>query len=152
MRHWLMKSEPDEFSFQELERRGQEPWTGVRNYQARNFLRAAALGDLVLFYHSNCAEPGIVGVAKVTREAFDDPTQFDPSSDYFDAKSSRDNPRWSCLEVSFHQAFPRLVSLSDLRACAVLRDLLILRPGNRLSVTPVTAAEFKAIVGLGRKR
>ena len=145
MHHWLMKSEPDEFSFQELERKGKEPWTGVRNYQARNFMRAAKVGDLVLFYHSNCDEPGIVGVAKVSKEAFDDPTQFD-------AKSTKDNPRWSCLEVAFHQAFRRLVGLPDLRACAALKEMLILRPGNRLSVTPVTAAEFKAIAGLGGLR
>jgi predicted RNA-binding protein with PUA-like domain len=149
MHYWLMKSEPDEFSFQELERRGKEPWTGVRNYQARNFMRAAKVGDLVLFYHSNCEEPGIVGVAKVTKETFADPTQFDPKSDYYDAKSTRDDPRWSSLEVSFHQAFRRLVSLPDLRACAALKEMLILRPGNRLSVTPVTAAEFQAIAGLG---
>jgi predicted RNA-binding protein with PUA-like domain len=82
MHHWLMKSEPDEFSFQELERKGKEPWTGVRNYQARNFMRSAKVGDLVLFYHSNCDEPGIVGVAKVSKVAFDDPTQFEPKSDY----------------------------------------------------------------------
>jgi predicted RNA-binding protein with PUA-like domain len=91
-------------------------------------------------------------VAKVSKEAFDDPTQFDAKSDYFDAKSAKDNPRWSCIEVSFHQAFKRLVSLPDLRECAALKEMLILRPGNRLSVTPVTAAEFKAIAGLGGLR
>ena len=147
-----MKSEPDEFSFQELERKRKEPWTGVRNYQARNFLRAAKVGDLVLFYHSNCAAPGIVGVARITREAFDDPTQFDPRSDYHDAKSTRKSPRWSCVEVSFHQGFRRLVSLPDLRECAALKNLLILRPGNRLSVTPVAPAEYRAIVALGGGR
>ena len=147
-----MKSEPDEFSFQELERKRKEPWTGVRNYQARNFLRAAKVGDLVLFYHSNCAAPGIVGVARITREAFDDPTQFDPRSDYHDAKSTRESPRWSCVEVSFHQGFRRLVSLPDLRECAALKNLLILRPGNRLSVTPVAPAEYRAIVALGGGR
>ena len=147
-----MKSEPDEFSFQELERKGKEPWTGVRNYQARNFLRSAKVGGLVLFYHSNCAAPGIVGVARITREAFDDPTQFDPRSDYYDAKSTRESPRWSCVEVSYHQSFRRLVSLPDLRDCAALKNLLILRPGNRLSVTPVVPAEFRAIVALGGGR
>jgi predicted RNA-binding protein with PUA-like domain len=152
MHHWLMKSEPDEFSFQELERKGKEPWTGVRNYQARNFLRSAKVGDLVLFYHSNCAAPGIVGVARISREAFDDPTQFDPRSDYHDAKSTRESPRWSCVEVSFHQGFRRLVSLPDLRECAALKNLLILRPGNRLSVTPVAPAEYRAIVALGGGR
>lgn len=152
MHHWLMKSEPDEFSFEELERKGKEPWTGVRNYQARNFMRAAKLGDLVLFYHSNCADPGIIGVAKVTCEAFDDPTQFDPQSDYFDAKATKAKPRWSCLEVSYHQGFKRLVSLPDLRTCNALEAMLILRPGNRLSVTPVTPGEFQAITGLGGVR
>ena len=151
MHHWLMKSEPDEFSFQELERKGKEPWTGVRNYQARNFMRSAKVGDLVLFYHSNCEEPGIVGVAKVSREAFDDPTQFDAKSDYYDPKSRREDPRWSCVEVAYHQAFRRHVTLPDLRGCAALADMLILRPGNRLSVTPVTTAEFKAIAALGQK-
>jgi len=152
MRHWLMKSEPDEFSFEELVRRGKEPWTGVRNYQARNFLRAAKRGDLALFYHSNCAEPGIVGIARVTKEAYADPTQFDPRSDYHDPRSSPENPRWSCIEVAPEKAFPRLVSLPDLRACPALKSLLILRPGNRLSVTPVTATEFRAIAALGKGR
>lgn len=152
MRHWLMKSEPDEFSFEELVRRGKEPWTGVRNYQARNFLRAAKRGDLALFYHSNCAEPGIVGIARVTKEAFTDPTQFDPRSDYHDPRSSPENPRWSCIEVAPEKAFPRLVGLADLRACPALKNLLILRPGNRLSVTPVTATEFRAIAALGKGR
>lgn len=152
MRHWLMKSEPDEFSFEELVRRGKEPWTGVRNYQARNFLRAAKRGDLALFYHSNCAEPGIVGIARVTKEAFADPTQFDPRSDYHDPRSSPENPRWSCIEVAPEKAFPRLVGLADLRACPALKNLLILRPGNRLSVTPVTATEFRAIAALGKGR
>jgi len=146
-----MKSEPDEFSFEQLRTRGTEPWTGVRNYQARNFMRAAAVGDLVLFYHSNCAEPGIAGVAKVSKAAFTDPTQFDAKSDYYDPKSQRDDPRWSCVEVAYHQSFGRLVTLPDLRASEALGDMLILRPGNRLSVTPVTAAEFKAICKLGQK-
>jgi predicted RNA-binding protein with PUA-like domain len=151
MHYWLMKSEPDEFSFEQLRARGTEPWTGVRNYQARNFMRAANVGDLVLFYHSNCAEPGIAGVAKISKAAFTDPTQFDAKSDYHDPKSNRDDPRWSCVEVAYHQGFGRLVSLPDLRACEALADMLILRPGNRLSVTPVTAAEFKAICKLGQK-
>ena len=145
MRYWLMKSEPDEFSFEELHRRRREPWTGVRNYQARNFLRQCELDDLVLFYHSNCKEPGIVGVAKISKVAFDDPTQFDPQSDYYDAKASKEKPRWSCVEVSFHKTLKKPFSLEDLRANKTLRTMLILRPGNRLSVTPVSAQEFKAI-------
>jgi len=151
MRYWLMKSEPDEFSFEQLRIRRTEPWTGVRNYQARNFMRAAAVGDLVLFYHSNCPEPGIAGVAKISKVAFTDPTQFDAKSDYYDPKSPREDPRWSCVEVAYHQTFQRHVTLPDLRACKALGEMLILRPGNRLSVTPVMAAEFKAICGLGQK-
>lgn len=146
-----MKSEPDEFSFAQLRERKVEPWTGVRNYQARNFMREAAVGDLVLFYHSNCDEPGIAGVARISKEAFVDPTQFDPKSDYHDPKSKREDPRWSCVEVAYHQTFKRHVTLPDLRDCAALQDMLILRPGNRLSVTPVTSAEFKAICALGAK-
>ncbi|MEY3957694.1 MAG: hypothetical protein RJA37_297 [Verrucomicrobiota bacterium] len=151
MRHWLMKSEPDEFSFQELRRRGREPWTGVRNYQARNFLRACHVGDIVLFYHSNCEEPGVVGLAYVSKPAYPDPTQFDPRSDYHDPKSRREDPRWSCVEVRHLRDFPRVVTLADLRSHPALRGMLILRPGNRLSVTPVTPAEAKAVEALARR-
>ena len=151
MQYWLMKTEPDEFSFAELQRRGREPWTGVRNYQARNFLRAAAVGDPVLFYHSNCPEPGIVGLAKISHDAYPDPTQFDAKSDYYDAKSTQADPRWSCVEVAYAAGFNRLITLPELRACAALAAMLILRSGNRLSVTPVTASEFKAICKLGQK-
>jgi len=152
MQYWLMKSEPDEFSLADLQKRRREPWTGVRNYQARNFMRAAKQGDVVLFYHSNCTEPGIVGLAEVTQTAFPDPTQFDKKSDYYDAKSTADNPRWSCVEVGYIETFPRLVSLEDLRQSPTLKSLLILRPGNRLSVTPVTAQEFREIKKLGSRK
>jgi predicted RNA-binding protein with PUA-like domain len=147
-----MKSEPDEFSLADLQKRRREPWTGVRNYQARNFMRAAKQGDVVLFYHSNCTEPGIVGLAEVTQTAFPDPTQFDKKSDYYDAKSTADNPRWSCVEVGYVETFRRLVSLEDLRQSPALKSLLILRPGNRLSVTPVTAQEFREIKKLGSRK
>ncbi|NBX02257.1 EVE domain-containing protein [bacterium] len=152
MQCWLMKSEPDEFSLADLQKRRREPWTGVRNYQARNFMRAAKQGDVVLFYHSNCTEPGIVGLAEVTQTAFTDPTQFDKKSDYYDAKSTADNPRWSCVEVGYVETFRRLVSLEDLRQSPALKSLLILRPGNRLSVTPVTAQEFREIKKLGSRK
>jgi predicted RNA-binding protein with PUA-like domain len=152
MQYWLMKSEPDEFSLADLQKRRREPWTGVRNYQARNFMRAAKQGDVVLFYHSNCTEPGIVGLAEVTQTAFPDPTQFDKKSDYYDAKSTADNPRWSCVEVGYVETFRRLVSLEDLRQSPSLKSLLILRPGNRLSVTPVTAQEFREIKKLGSRK
>jgi predicted RNA-binding protein with PUA-like domain len=147
-----MKSEPDEFSLADLQKRRREPWTGVRNYQARNFMRAAKQGDVVLFYHSNCTEPGIVGLAEVTKTAFPDPTQFDKKSDYYDAKSTADNPRWICVEVGYVETFRRLVSLEDLRQSPALKSLLILRPGNRLSVTPVTAQEFREIKKLGSRK
>jgi predicted RNA-binding protein with PUA-like domain len=147
-----MKSEPDEFSLADLQKRRREPWTGVRNYQARNFMRAAKQGDVVLFYHSNCTEPGIVGLAEVTQTAFPDPTQFDKKSDYYDAKSTADNPRWSCVEVGYIETFRRLVSLEDLRQSPALKSLLILRPGNRLSVTPVTAQEFREIKKIGSRK
>jgi len=152
MQYWLMKSEPDEFSLADLQKRRREPWTGVRNYQARNFMRAAKQGDVVLFYHSNCTEPGIVGLAEVTQTAFPDPTQFDKKSDYYDAKSTADNPRWSCVEVGYVETFRRLVSLEDLRQSPALKSLLILRPWNRLSVTPVTAQEFREIKKLGSQK
>ncbi len=140
-----MKSEPDEFSIDDLQKRKKEPWTGVRNYQARNFMRAAKVNDAVLFYHSNCTEPGIVGLARVSKVAFTDPTQFDPKSDYYDAKSDKLNPRWSCIEVSFVQKFKNVITLPQLRENKKLRSMLILRPGNRLSVTPVELSEYLEI-------
>lgn len=140
-----MKSEPDEFSIDDLQKRKKEPWTGVRNYQARNFMRAAKLNDAVLFYHSNCTEPGIVGLARVSKVAFTDPTQFDPKSDYYDAKSDKLKPRWSCIEVAFVQKFKEVVTLPQLRENKKLRNLIILRPGNRLSVTPVELSEYLEI-------
>ena len=145
MNIWLMKSEPDEFSIDDLQKRKKEPWTGVRNYQARNYMKAAKLNDVVLFYHSNCTEPGIVGIARVSKVAFTDPTQFDSKSDYYDAKSDQHNPRWSCIEVSFVQKFKQVVSLPQLRENKKLRNLLILRPGNRLSVTPVEVPDYLEI-------
>jgi len=140
-----MKSEPDEFSIDDLQKRKKEPWTGVRNYQARNYMKAAKLNDVVLFYHSNCTEPGIVGIARVSKVAFTDATQFDSKSDYYDAKSDQQNPRWSCIEVSFVEKFKQVVTLPQLRENKKLRNLLILRPGNRLSVTPVEMFDYLEI-------
>jgi len=145
MNIWLMKSEPDEFSIDDLQKRKKEPWTGVRNYQARNYMKAAKLNDVVLFYHSNCTEPGIVGIARVSKVAFTDATQFDSKSDYYDAKSDQQNPRWSCIEVSFVEKFKQVVTLPQLRENKKLRNLLILRPGNRLSVTPVEMSDYLEI-------
>lgn len=149
MNHWLMKSEPDTFSIDDLKQRKREPWDGVRNYQARNFMRdGMRKGDKVFFYHSNCAEPGIVGVAEVVTEAYPDPTQFDPKSHYFDAASSRDNPRWILVEVKFVKKLKRTLSLKELQADPALVEMPLVRKGNRLSVMPVAAAEWRHILTL----
>ena len=148
MNYWLMKTEPDEFSIDDLAKRKTEPWSGVRNYQARNFMREMKKGDRVFFYHSSCAEPGIVGIAEVSKEAHDDPTQFDPKSDYFDQKSKRDNPRWSLVEVKFKKKLKRNITLTELKTQRELKELILLRPGSRLSVSPVSKKEWDFILGL----
>ena len=148
MNHWLMKSEPDEFSIDDLKARKIEPWSGVRNYQARNHLRAMRKGDLVFFYHSSCDVPGVVGIAEVASAAHADPTQFDPKSDYFDAGSKRDDPRWSLVDVKYKRKLKRTITLTELKGCKELRDFVLLRPGNRLSVLPVTEAQWDFILAL----
>lgn len=152
MKHWLFKSEPDEFSFEDLKRRPAktEPWNGVRNYQARNFMRdEMKVGDLGLFYHSNTAVPGIAGVVRITKTAYADPTQFDPASDYYDPKSDPSNPRWLLVDVTWEADFPSYVSLEALKLDPRLADLLILRRGNRLSITPVSPAHFRRVCEMG---
>jgi predicted RNA-binding protein with PUA-like domain len=152
MRYWLLKSEPDVFSFSDLKTRPEqtEPWNGVRNYQARNFMRDDMQeGDLGLFYHSSCAEPGVAGVVKITRAAYPDVTQFDPESEYHDAGSKPDAPRWLMVDVTFEADLPQFVHLQMLRDDAALSNMLILRRGNRLSITPVDAPHFKQICKLG---
>ena len=148
--YWLMKSEPDEFSIEALEKVGREPWTGVRNYQARNFRRKdRKVGDGILFYHSNCAVPGVAGLAEVVSEAYPDPTQFQKKSDYFDPGSKPEEPRWWLVDVGFKRRFRRTVSLDELRGHAdKLGDFALLKRGNRLSVLPVTAAQYKHILSL----
>ncbi|MGH8459847.1 MAG: EVE domain-containing protein, partial [Nevskiales bacterium] len=136
MRYWLMKSEPDEFGIDNLAKRPKqtEPWTGVRNYQARNFMREMRKGDLVFFYHSSCEIPGIAGIAKVSREAFPDPTQFNPDSDYYDPASKNDNPRWLCVAVTLERKLKRVITLAELKSqTRKLEGLILLRPGTRLS-------------------
>lgn len=150
--YWLMKSEPEEASIDDLAHAGQLPWTGVRNYQARNFMRdAMRIGDGVLFYHSSCAEPGIAGLAEVASVAYPDATQFDPRSPYFDPKAKPDAPRWLHVDVRFVAKTP-LLSLSALRQEPALAEMRILQKGNRLSITPVSANEWQWITGhlLGR--
>ena len=147
MPYWLMKSEPDEFSIDDLVRapRKTTPWFGVRNYQARNYMRdAMRVGDGVLFYHSSCAVPGIAGLAEVASTPYPDETQFDPKSPYFDPKATRDKPRWMLVDVKLARK-TRLLALDELRAHPALAGMVILKRGNRLSVTPVTSAEWKAI-------
>ncbi|PTT75905.1 EVE domain-containing protein [Pelomonas sp. HMWF004] len=145
MRYWLMKSEPDEASILDLQRAGTLPWTGVRNYQARNFMRDAMQpGDGVLFYHSSCAEPGIAGLAEVCNAAYPDATQFDPESPYFDPKSSREAPRWLHVDVRWRQT-TQLLSLKAMREAPELASMQVLQRGSRLSITPVTPAEWQAV-------
>lgn len=141
-----MKSEPLTYSIEHLKKEGKTLWDGVRNYQARNFMRNMNPGDKVLFYHSNANPPGIAGLARVSRSAVPDPTAFDRSSLYFDPKSIQEKPRWFCVEVRFEKAFPTLISLEDLRKERVLKDMLVLKKGQRLSVQPVTKKEFVHIV------
>ena len=144
-----MKSEPDECSIDDALAAPKRitPWTGVRNYQARNYMRdAMRLGDGVLFYHSSCPEPGIAGLAEVASVSYPDPSQFDRKSPYYDAKSDRSAPRWSCVDVRALKK-TRLLSLAAMQGQSALKQMWALRPGNRLSITPVTAAEWKFICG-----
>ena len=150
MQYWLMKSEPEEVSIDDALAAPDRsvPWTGVRNYQARNFMRdAMQIGDGVLFYHSGCALPGIVGIAEVASTAYPDPTQFDPACPYHDAKATSETPRWQLVDVRALRK-TRLLTLAELRADAALGDLMILRRGNRLSITPVAAADWRHIISL----
>ncbi|TWG80265.1 putative RNA-binding protein with PUA-like domain [Cupriavidus gilardii J11] len=143
--YWLMKSEPDEASIDTLAERGRLPWTGVRNYQARNFMRdVMRIGDGVLFYHSSCPQPGIAGLAEVCSPPYPDPTQFDPHSDYHDPASKPDAPRWMLVDVRFVRK-TALISLPELRSHPELADMAVLRRGNRLSITPVTPAQWDFI-------
>ncbi len=151
-RYWLFKSEPSCYSFEALcgERGGKACWDGVRNYQARNFLRdEVQKGDGVLFYHSNCPEPGVVGIAEVVSEPYPDPTQFDPKSEYYDASATRANPRWWSVDIRAVRALKAPVSLKQMREVPGLEGMWILRKGSRLSVTPVTRKEWELILRLG---
>jgi len=150
MRYWLMKSEPDVFGIDDLARRPKktEPWNGVRNYQARNFMRDdMKRGDLVLFYPSTCPQPGIAGIAKVSRNAYPDETQFDSGSEYFDPKATRENPRWVNVDVTLVRK-TRLVDIQELRSHPELASMQILKRGNRLSITPVSPAEWAFVMSL----
>jgi len=147
LKYWLMKSEPSVYGLDDLERDKRTSWGGVRNYQVRNMFRDEfGKGDLAFFYHSSCDEPGIVGVMQVVGPAYPDPAQFDPGSGYFDPRSKLASPSWLAVDVQFKRRFRRPLSLEVLRRCPALEDMLILRRGNRLSVTPVSTAEAQAIL------
>jgi len=145
MAHWLLKSEPDDFSYDDLITSKREPWDGIRNYQARIFLRAMRKGDTAIFYHSNAKPPGVAGICKIVREAEPDPTQFDPEEKYYDPRSDPADPRWDLVTVAPERRL-RFVPLDELRTIPALADSRLLARGNRLSVIPLTDAEFDAIV------
>ena len=148
MAYWLMKSEPDEVSIDDLVRQRKVPWFGVRNYQARNFMRdEMRVGDGVLFYHSSCPEPGVAGLAEVCSAPYPDATQFDPKSKYYDPKSSREEPRWMNVDVKIVKK-TKLLPLARMREEPSLATMRLLQRGNRLSITPVTAAEWRAVLKL----
>jgi predicted RNA-binding protein with PUA-like domain len=148
--HWLMKTEPDGFSIDDLRKVGVEPWTGVRNYQARNFMRNMKIGDGVLFYHSSIEIPGIYGIAEVASAPYPDPTQFDRKSHYFDPKATHEQPRWDLVDVRYVRTLKQPIALSAIREHteALGEDFALIRKGARLSVMPVTAAQWKLLLTL----
>lgn len=149
MNHWLIKSEPDVFGIADLRRVRREPWTGVRNYQARNFMRdAMEAGDLAIFYHSNASPPGAVGLARVWGAAYPDPTQFDPKSEYFDPKSNPDAPRWMLRDFEFVLEFPEMVTLEALKNEPALEGMLVTQRGTRLSITQVEPKHFRKVCAM----
>jgi len=154
MQYWLIKSEPDVFSIHDLAKAKKKTthWEGVRNYQARNFLREMKKGDLALFYHSNAEPSAVAGVVEVVREAYPDASAWDPQSEYHDPKASAENPVWSMVDVKLIEIFPREVPLDELRGVKSLAGMELLRRGSRLSVHPVTPAEFRTIQSLASKR
>lgn len=151
MKYWLLKSEPEVFSIDDLRREKKTCWTDIRNYQARNYLQEMALGDLCLFYHSNAEPPGVAGIAKVVKLAYPDPTQFQQKSEYYDPKASPENPRWFSPDVQFVEKFKHFIPIEELRQCAELSKLPLLQRGSRLSVHPVTSKEFSVIEKLGNQ-
>jgi predicted RNA-binding protein with PUA-like domain len=148
MRYWLMKSEPDVYSIDDLEKEGSTIWDGVRNYQARNFLKSMEPGDIAFFYHSNTKPPGIVGLGKVLEGNVVDPSQFDPQSDYYDPKSPPDNPRWQTVKLGYDTTFQTMLTLEALRQHFTPEELLVVRQGNRLSVIPVETAVAHKLLNL----
>ncbi|PIE89372.1 MAG: EVE domain-containing protein [Acidobacteria bacterium] len=153
MKYWLMKTEPETYSIDDLAQEDNQTdyWDGVRNYQARNIMRdQMKVGDQVLFYHSNCKVPGVVGLAEVAREGYPDFTSWDPASKYYDAKSSEDNPRWFMVDIKWKAKFNRVVSLKEMRAIPALAEMKLLQRGQRLSIQPVSKDEYQLICELGQ--
>ena len=150
MAYWLMKSEPDEFSIKDLQKIGEARWDGVRNYQARNFMRAMAAGDEFFFYHSSCPEPGIAGIGRIVQAAYPDPTALDPESHYFDPKATPETPRWFLVDVAFERKFKQVIALEEIRQHAETlgEGFALTARGSRLSVFPVTSAQWKLLLGL----
>ncbi|BCQ65685.1 Predicted RNA-binding protein, contains PUA-like domain [Pseudomonas sp. NFPP10] len=148
MAYWLMKSEPDELSIQGLQQLGQARWDGVRNYQARNFLRAMVVGDEFFFYHSSCPEPGIAGIGRIIKAAYPDPTALEPDSVYFDPKSSAEKNAWSAIDVAHVETFTKVLRLDYLKQQAALAEMPLVHKGSRLSVMPVTAEQWAAVLSL----
>ncbi len=148
MAYWLMKSEPDELSIEGLAHLGEARWDGVRNYQARNFMRAMSEGDTFFFYHSSCPQPGIAGIAKVIRAAYPDPTALDTQSPYHDAKATPDKNPWSAVDVAHVRTLPRVLELGWLKQQPALAELALVQKGSRLSVMPVTAEQWTAILAM----
>jgi len=148
MAYWLMKSEPDELSIQGLQQLGQARWDGVRNYQARNFLRAMAVGDEFFFYHSSCPEPGIAGIGRIIKAAYPDPTALEPDSVYFDPKSSAEKNAWSAIDVAHVETFTKVLRLDYLKQQVALAEMPLVHKGSRLSVMPVTAEQWAAVLAL----
>ncbi|PCJ57174.1 MAG: EVE domain-containing protein [Planctomycetota bacterium] len=153
MKYWLMKTEPNVYSIDDLKKDKREPWDGIRNYQARNFMRDdMEVDDMVLFYHSNAKPAGVAGIAKICSLPYPDPTAFDSTSKYFDPKSSEANPTWILVKVEFVNKFNDVVSLDDLRAAAGLSEMMVIKKGMRLSIQPVTKKEFNIVKKLGTKK
>jgi len=148
MAYWLMKSEPDEFSIKDLQKIGEARWDGVRNYQARNFIRSMSTGDEFFFYHSSCPEPGIAGVGRIVQSAYPDPTALAPESHYFDPTASAAKNPWSALQVAHVQTFPRVIKLDYLKQQSALAEMPLVQKGSRLSVMPVTAEQWAVVLGL----
>ena len=149
--YWLMKSEPDAFSIDDLKRLTQSPWDGVRNYQARNFMKEMKVDDLVFFYHSSCSPAGVVGVAKVCKEAYPDHTSWDPNSPYFDAKSTPEKPRWFMVDVAFVEKWSSILTLAELKQSPALADMVLTQKGSRLSVMPISSDEWDYITAILKK-